>query len=321
MTIVEKIIGTKISDLAYYYVFEPLYVELTNTVSDDIDVWVQELDINTGAILSTQFATNLTTDNNNQIVVDYMAVLKSFITLEPYKIGSVSDILDSKFVLGRFNILTGWDGQNYTSIAKIVPLLGARMFDKFSENTHIRTSTPLTEFEYLNLENPKFKGYPIIDITLQPLTNQNIEPTITITTPSTGSTVCGAFLIWKSIYGGWVSYGFEIISETTNTAYNNDLDMNLIYPNDNGNPFLTPNYTNRNTVHSLTLKAISVERDIVLGIRGIEMAPVIYLMRSATSGLELMRLDSFSAPLDNLKAGETVSISLTSIHQISQNLR
>ena len=50
-------------------------------------------------------------------------------------------------------------------------------------------------------------------------------------------------------------------------------------------------------------------------------SPAVYLMRSPDSALELMRVTSASAPINNLSNGGDFSVSLKSISQSSHKTR
>ena len=190
-----------------------------------------------------------------------------------------------------------------------------------------------TDAQFTQLTDYIIANYPDIDSTNigdhlkstrqvnSPLDSDDIRPEITITTPSEGRNVCGAYIIWKSRFGGWMSYGFDIFSEDSNIDYEGDIDMGLFEATDSGNPYVPTNYTRISESYSVNLRALGVKKQEAQALKGLSAAAVCYLMRTPDSKMELMRISSVNVPLSKLTDGVDVSVSLSSISKSTQNIR
>lgn len=295
------------------YLFEPLEVKLSEPGTTLFKIDVVLSNIATGALeVSYSNYALLDADENGEAIVDLMSIARDFFDAETYKIGDVSDIDPLTIVPGRFiQFNVSNDVSLGFEILRAVPLLGQRTFDQW--DGEMSNTKPLTEWELYGITQPDYIGYPKITTALKSNDSSDMTPAVTITTPTTGRCVKGAYLLWKSRLGGWCSYGFDVITERETGAYIGSLGNELLRANDSGNPFVRANFTKRTVRKTVELKSSGVAQNEVKVLKGIEASPAVYLMRSESSKLEMFRLGGVSESITNLSGGSNVSITLDSI--------
>jgi hypothetical protein len=320
ITVTPRITGQIIDgQRRYRYLFEPLEVKIIEPGSEQFYIEIQKKNY-TGGIIST-YSDYVTGELNasGTVAIDLMKVARDFLSDNIYQIGIPSDISTGTIVPFYLTYSVTTDVTSTPVTLDIIPIIGGRTYDQFEAN--VTNANALTEFEYLGVALPDFIGYPKISQSLANATSSNIEPTLNISTANSGATACGGFLIWKSRFGGWAYWGFDIISETPKTSFNETIEQGLFDVNTNGNPIINANYTGINESYTVSLKALGLKNDYAKVLRGMSSAPVAYLMRGTTSKMELMRVTSVSAPVTNLTDGVDVEISLSSISNSFQNVR
>lgn len=305
---------------SYKYLFEPLRVRITETGSKWVKITVLRkspaMDVTLQTYADYFFSE---TDATGMAVVDLMEIARDFYG-EIYKLGHYADIsLNPGVLLFVFQFKITTDLTATATNLSIIPVIGGRSFDQF--NGDILHTAPLTEWAYYGITQPLFKGYPKIEIILIDPVQTYIIPTVNIGLSVTGRDVCGGYLIWKSRFGGWMTYGFDIFSETESMEYNLSVDSNLFEGNTNRRPYVPVNYAQVENSYNVSLKALSVSKEEAQALKSLNSAPVAFLMRSTTSKLELMRISSASIPINNLANGVDVQVTLSSVSTSKQNVR
>jgi len=195
-----------------------------------------------------------------------------------------------------------------------LPIIGGRRLPDF--NASVLQTQDLTEADLLNIDlDNRWLNYPFLTSTLADPTLQNAKPSITETISTGGTHPCGGYIIWKSKFGGWMSWGFDIQTETDNQNYSGNIESGMFESTKDigGSPSLPPNYTQVSVSYSRTLKALSLTRDELEAVRGIKGSPAVFYMKSSSGELELMRLSSATVPLSSLANGGDFTVTLSSI--------
>ena len=160
----------------------------------------------------------------------------------------------------------------------------------------------------------------MISHTIRYESESDLTPKVTIDTALSGTAPCGAFLIWKSRLGGWMTWGFQMKQESQQKKYTGGIQTGLMEAL-GGVHYVPVNYTGLETSYTVTLKDLHLTNDELEACQSIMASPAVYLMRSPDSALELMRVTSASAPINNLSNGGDFSVSLKSISQSSHKTR
>ena len=188
----------------------------------------------------------------------------------------------------------------------------------------------MTEAELYGVSlNGRWLNYPNIEVAMEPATEQDAKPSVSITNETTADlSPCGGMLIWKSKFGGWMYWGMDIAIITPKRNYEGNLSVGMFEANSNYNPYVEVNYTAINSSYSASLKALSLTNDELKAAAGILDSPAVYFMRNndewvdnSDSRIELVRVTSASAPMSTLANGGDFSVSIESISSITQNTR
>ena len=133
----------------------------------------------------------------------------------------------------------------------------------------------------------------------------------------------GGQVVWKSRLGGWLSWGFRLKKESQAKKYEGNIQVGMFESTlaSNGNPYTPVDYTGISTNYSLTLKELRLTSDELEVVQNIIASPAVYYMKDQSEGLELMRLSSANAPLDNKASGGDFTVSLSSISTSMQKTR
>lgn len=323
ITITPEISSQSVSSAkSYKYLFEPLRIKIAEAGSTYAKISASLRNTVTG--VETKMYTDYAFNEMNlagEVIIDLMEITRDFVGGEIYKIGSIADLQANPMILPGFYIVFNITTELTSTpiIISIIPLVGGRSYEQWVGSV-VQTS-PVTEWWYHGMLQPDFKGYPKILTGLRDPSGTNVEPLITISIPTVGREVCGGYLIWKSRFGGWMTYGFDIFAETEELKYENELDSALFQASPLGNPYIPVNYTQVMNSYSVTMKALSVSKTEAQVLRSLASTPAAYLMRTPSSKLELMRISSVGIPINNLANGVDISIALSSISQSTQNVR
>lgn len=324
-TITPKITGQRLDDSwTYAYLYESLYGEvLTHPTSSEYEMKVdlEVYDPLNGTTLLEKIVDYALFDQDSEgkTEIDYMALIRQHTQTQWYKIGHIDDI-DWTSVISRYiyNCQTRYYVSSGEAV-KTIPIIGGRGFRDFIPAVGGLQS--LTEWEVLGVPQPEFLGYPKISQSLQPGSQGDYRPTVTKVISTTGQDICGGYLIWKSKYGGWCTYGFNLRSDSKTGSYISQLSVDSFLPTESGGYYMPTDYTGIRSKNTTTLRSIGVSIDHAKAISGLAESPAIYLYDKDAEKMELVRLSALSVPIDNLKSGTNVEVVLSAIDVNEQLVR
>ena len=338
VTVTPQINGQQLTNVnTYCYLYEPLraFIQESSSTAKKIYIDVQlyflfEQSPHLILLKYVEFDLNPSVG----ITVDLMKVAQQIDDAGVYKYGSVDNMIDENapFDKGWQAIITNWifefriySDENLTPVVvKKIPIRGGRQLEQFAPL--FSQSQALNEFEYYGLDINTYKdkwggiSIPLVSLAYPtPPSGFSISPDIDKHT-TTGDFPCGGFIIWKSRFGGWMWWGFDIQTKSFTKNYSGKLEVGMFESIDdfNSTPYIPVDYTGINTSYSITLKALGLTSLELLAVSGIHASPAVYYMYPDGNTLELMRLSSFSAPISNLANGGDFSVSLNSISKTSQ---
>lgn len=318
------------STYTYCYLYEPLrvFIEEPDTSATKIFIDIALYSTGTGA-LEDSFSRYVEYDLNpgNGLTIDLMKVAQQINDAGAYRAGTLEDITggngfrtvitEYKYIFKIYSDVT----PTSVNVAKL-PIIGGRNLEDFTPN--VTSSSPLNEFEKYGLDTSELQsrwgGVSLLNTVLKDPTLANCRPTITKVT-NAGDSPCGGFIIWKSRFGGWMFWGFKIQTRTFSGKYTNSLQVGMFESilDKGGSTFVPVDYTGRSTKYTRTLKSLALSSDELLAVSGIHASPVVYYQNAGTTDIELMRLNSYSAPISTLSNGGDFSVTLGSISSTSQN--
>lgn len=318
-------------NLSYCYLYEPLKIRVieSDPVSQKMYVDVERFDSITGGLVDTFIkyadfdivpAVPITFDLMELTQQLHKADLYKYSSIYEFNIPSKQSIV-SKYVYS-FRVYTEIT-TDYPKILKL-PIVGGRDFQQF--NPIVTHETPLDEFSYYELDKVELqRRWGIKDFYLMNLPNliygNPYNPIVTDSPGGPGKFIPsdGGILYWKSRFGGWMFWGFDIQRKTFNQSYEGDLTVSMFESTNDagGNIFVPVNYTGISTDYNIELKSLSLSRDELKAVSGIASSPAIYFSDTIGGRLELMRMSSFSAPFSNLANGGDFTVGLTNISRTS----
>ena len=321
--------GQQLTELATYsYLYEPtlVYVEVEDDLTNKLYVDIELLDLETESVVKTyvKLGDYDLAFGSEGIELDLMKMIQIIQSSNLYKIGYfdedsflnvASQMVISKYKY-RFKIYT--DIEPSPTIYTKLPIIGERGFGGYVPS--IISAQALTEAQLygVDLKN-RWKNYPILENFLETpigdartINNWEIE--------TDGKEPCDGMLIWKSRYGGWCYWGFDLKEEKSNLSYNGNLKSSMFEVDSNGIHIPT-NYTSIQSSYSITLKALDLETIELRVLNGINYSPAVYYVPNTDLKAELMRVGSVNAPLSSLADGGDFSITLESISTSSQKTR
>lgn len=333
VTVGAQILGQEIGSVATYcYMYEPLRIfmaEDDNTAQKFyIDMEILDVSDNTVVVESLFRYGEFDINPGNGVSVDLMKLVRQYHDAGVYNYSHIDEIVDptagwyssvSKYV---YNFLVYSDiNQTPISIKKI-PIIGGRIYEDFTAQVSQFQSLTEAQLYGVDLAN-RWVGYPTISASLSDPSLQDSSPSLIKNISVEGVVPCGGYLIWKSIFGGWMSWGFDIKTKKLKKKYGGDLSSGMFEPTQDigGQPYIAPNYTKIESSYSLSMKSLGLSSEELSAVSGIELSPAVYYMKDSSGSLELMRLTSSSAPLSTLSNGGDFSVSLDSISTMEQLTR
>ncbi len=326
LTISTQITGQVASStLSYSFLQEPLKVHITDSDSTVSIIYADITRINTETGVQDGFDSKYIyrdVSSLGGVIVDLSKVMRQMHDYDVYKFGSVSDIISgwdsviSKYIY-KFEFYTNKSTAK-TTILKL-PIIGGRSFETFTPAVTYLTS--LQDLSLADLQNTKLGGYSTPTYTLKQISSvvdDNYIPTKTENTITATSTnvPCGGVIHWKSKLGGWMSWGMDLKTETKSHGYQGQLNVGMFESTSwsgGGNPFIGADYTQVSSGLTLNLKSLAVPASELEGLSEIAGSPAVYFQKSPTSKLELMRMDSYSAPIKTHIGGGDFTVSLSRI--------
>lgn len=324
LTINTQILGqTASSTFSYCYLYEPLraVIKESNLTATRIFIDLEVINSVTGAVVETLVKYGEYDINpGNSLAIDLMKIVRQHHNADVYNYSSIDEIVEnavgwrSVISIHKYNFKIYSDTTTTPVVVRKIPILGGRLFKDFVAS--VTQAQVLTEADLFNVNlNNRWKGWPLVTNALVSPTITDSRPTINKVIASAGKTPCAGMLVWKSRFGGWMVWGFDIKNENTSSKYIGDLDSDMFESTAeiNGNPFIPVDYTRLVASYSLSLKSLSLTTDELFAVSGILSSPAIYYMKASTGEIELMRLLSASAPRSSLANGGDFSVQLQSI--------
>lgn len=332
ITITPQILGqTATATCSYCYLYEPfrIFAEESNILATKLYIDIELISTDTEVVIET--LTDYVEKDlapNVGITIDLMKVVRQINDSNIWKYSSVNQLASTTGYLSvlanyrfRFNIRTDITTAP-VSVYKM-PIIGIRNMEQMSD-VAVAESSPMNEFQYYGLDEAELKtrwsGISFITTELlNPDSSLSIKPTITENI-TVGTPPCGGFIIWKSRFGGWAWWGFDIKTESKSKKYNGSLEVDLYESTEdkNGDIFMPVDYTSITTMYTRTLKALSLTDLELKAVSEIHASPAVYY-RHTDGRIELMRLTSSEAPISNLISGGDFSVTLKSISKGTQS--
>ena len=324
---------------SYCYLYEPLKVTITEGTGLVPTKYSIELEIRDTAdysdiIESIPDYAVFDVNAGEGLTVDLMKIARQYHDANIYKFANVNDIAGAdgwKSVVSEYtyNFRITSDASATVFVVSKLPIIGGRPFDEFVATVPEAQDLTEAEIQGINFSNI-WTGWPFILQSLADPTDNDARPTmikvlggIGTSQKYTGKQPCGGYLVWKSKYGGWMQWGFDIGTESTSRAYQGNLQVGQFESTslNNGDPYVQANYTGVQSSKTRTMKALNLTQDELRAVSGISDSPAVYYVKSKTGEMELVRLTSASAPLISTANGGTFSVSIKSISQLKQQTR
>ena len=326
---------------SYCYLYEPLKVTITEGTGIVPTKYSIELEIRdtadyTDIIESITDYAVFDVNAGEALTVDLMKIARQYHDANVYKFANMNDVVGAdgwKSVVSEFiyNFRITSDASATVDVVSKLPIIGGRPFDEFVAT--VPESQDLTEAEIqgINFANI-WGGWPFVLQSLADPTDNDARPTILKVLGGIGAVsdsytrarkACGGYLVWKSKYGGWMQWGFDLGTESTSRAYQGNLQVGSFESTsmNNGDPYVQMNYTGVQSSKTRTMKALNLTQNELRAVSGINDSPAVYYVKSETGEMELVRLTSASAPLLSTANGGTFSVSVKSISQLKQQTR
>lgn len=330
ITIQTQIQGQQATDTATYcYLYEPLNIVIKESDATAkklfIDLVVIETDSNTIVNTLAKYG-DFDLSPNKPFTIDLMSLAQQHHDSNLYKYSRIEDLASLSgwhSVVSKYKYIFSVYTDKTTIPVKVrkLPIIGGRNFKDFSPT--VQQNTHLTEFQKYNVNViRRWSDFKSIVVNLADPNLNNAKPSVTVF-PSRGAKhPCGGFLIWKSRFGGWCFWGFDIKTERTSHKYSGSLDVGMFESTQQvgGNPFVESNYTGVSSTYSKTFKALSLSSNELKAVSGINSSPAIYQVFE-DGRVELMRLVSATAPIDTKSNGGDFTVSLKSISTTYQKTK
>jgi len=367
ITVTPEITGQVASSaFTYCYLFEPLRVliEESNLAGTKIYIDIDLIEMGSLTVVETlaQYA-EFDINPGNPVSVDLMKLAQQLDNADVYKIGQKNDWVygpedrSDLFSMNMYRhrmIFKIYTDVTATPIeVRKFPIRGGRSYDVFFDSPGVDENSPISEFEYYGVPTagiviplpeddsdqiPRYRWGDIWSVYFQlnPPNATSAFPNVTIDTRDTTfyPTPCaGAFLIWKSRFGGWMHWAFDAKQEKSTKKYEGQIEVGMFdrreqFITGQGstfNPYISPDYTKISYEYTRTLKAYSLKQEELLLLKGIDQSPAVYYCETLDTNVneraELMRVTSLSLPIDTKTRGGDVTIQLKSISTQHQNVR
>jgi len=338
IVVTTEIRGQECSDeITYNYLFEPLriFVKETNPLAVKLYVEVERYNIVDKTVLvpfddgSTSIPKYVEIDliPNTPVTFDLSEVMQQLHSAGVYKIATIADIetsyetmITSKFIY-LFRITS--DLTTVPTVIRKLPILGGRSFGQFQ--AIVPYTQHLTEYDYYGINQDelvkKWANFLFYKTSLKnPSSGNNLQPNVTLIPQVGPEFPNGGVLYWKSRFGGWMYWGFDIEDRNSSNSYQGDLEVGLFESTkqEDGDPYVPVDYISVSNEYSIQLKSIGLTKLQLLAVSGISFSTAVFYAADNSGKLELMRLSSVSAPYKNLANGGDFTVNLKSISKNSQ---
>lgn len=326
VTVTALITGQEITPATTYcYLYEPLQVSILEDDLDATKIFVDLLvydTVNNDLIKTKLQYAEFDLNPGLPITFDLMNLAKQYHNAGVYSFGDINDIVTTGFesIVSRYKYTFRiYSELSATSLISKLPIIGGRELGQFVAT--VDENQPLDEFDYYGVDKSdlidRWGGSFSIASQLVDPTLANAKP-IQSVVPGTGKTPCGGYLFWKSRFGGWMFWGFEIKKRVRSGSYTGKkLDVGL-FEAKGGIPYIPVDYTGIETKYRTTLKSLSLSSNELEAVSGIYGSTAGYFMEAGSTKMELMRINSATVPLSSLSNGGDFSVVLESISTSNQ---
>lgn len=325
ITVNTQILGQQAGvETSYCYLYEPLKVVVTESNLLAKKIYVDLIPV---ATLSGVYGTTLIRyaefDINPgvDLTFDLMKLALQHHDARVYKFSDIDEV-NGESVVSKykyyFDIYS--DVSSKVQVRKL-PILGVRTLENFTPA--VDQNQPLNEFDFYGITQSGIENkwnMKLLQISLSnPANAGNTFPTISVYT-GMGSAPCGGYLIWKSTFGGWMFWGFDLQNKSYSGKQEGSVAVGMFESTQatGGQPFVPVDYTSIENSYSINLKSLGLTSLELQAVAGINFSPAIYYMKPGSEKMELMRLSSASAPMDSQANGGDFSVSLKSISNTGQ---
>lgn len=356
ITVTPEITGQEATALfTYCYLYEPLRVAISESdlTATKMYIDIELIDMANSATIKETLLKYAEFDINSgvDIKVDLMKIAKQLHDANVYKYGAKRswsnptlnpddwETWQSTVNKYRFNFKIYTDKTVTPILVKKSAIIGGRTLEQFTPV--VDENQALTEFDYYGLNvggliNPlpvdihdqslqyRWGNIYFQTVTLAPANDANGTPSST--TPSTTESFypkpcAGGYLLWKSRFGSWMWWGFDIQDYSQSSKYDGRLEVGMFEGQENNLgdsvAYVEPDYTGKSMSYTRKLKALSLNNAELQAVQGIEASPAVYYIQeigaNPLGNAELMRVGSVSAPLDTKANGGDFTVTLKSI--------
>jgi hypothetical protein len=323
---------------SYCYLYEPLKVIITEATGLTATKYYIELEVRDTSDYSNIIETIsqygvFDVNAGEGITVDLMKMARQHHNANIYKFASMNDVVGingwksvvSEYIY-NFNITS--DVSTTVDVVSKLPIIGGRPFDEFVPTVLETQNVTEAEIQGVSFSNI-WSGWPYILTSLADPTDNDARPTMikalagSLSTDIKPKQPCGGYLVWKSKYGGWMQWGFDLGTESTTKSYQGNLQVGMFESTNyvSGNPYVQVDYTGIKSGKSRTMKALGLTTQQLRAVSGIADSTAVYYVKSESGEMELVRLTSSSVPLISSASGGTFSVSIKSISQLTQQTR
>lgn len=338
LTIATEILGQEATALTTYcYLYEPLRIQITESDATAKKIYI-ELEVrptsnrNISSAVFVEYG-NFDINPGQPLSVDLMKLAQQHHNANVYNFSHIDEIVSdgwksivSEYIYA-FRITS--DVTTTPTLVEKLPIIGGRSFPDFVPTVQASggSDVRLTEGEVQSLDPyGRWINYPYLVSSLEDLTDTgtaDLRPTIQKGISLVGSKACAGQVVWKSRLGGWMTWGFKMKKEAQAKTYSGKIAVGMFESTAavGGNAYIPADYTGINTSYTLTLKELSLNSDELRAVQSIIASPAVYFMKDTTGSLELMRLTSANAAIDNKANGGDFTVSLSSISTSMQKTR
>jgi len=326
ITLNSQILGQQIgTSTSYCYLYEPLKLVVTESNLSATKIYVDMTPCSTlSGVPNPTLVKYGEFDLNpgNKLTFDLMKLAQQHHDAGVYKFSDIDEISGESVVSKYkyyFDIYS--DVSPKVQVRKL-PILGVRSLENFIPT--VGQNQPLNEFDFYGITQSGIENkwnMKLLQISLADPTNAgNTFPTISRYT-GLGTAPCGGYLIWKSTFGGWMWWGFDLQSKSYSKKYDGNIAVGMFESTQevDGQPFVPVDYSGISNSYSITLKSLGLTSLELQAVAGINFSPAVYYLKPGSEKMELMRLTSATAPMDSQANGGDFSVSLQSISNTGQN--
>jgi hypothetical protein len=329
ITINTQILGQQANNItSYCYLYEPLKIVVTepNLTATKIFVDVEVISTLNGSVVDTLMKyAEYDLNPGKNLTFDIMKLVQQHHDADVYKFSLVDQVNGQSIVSKyKYNFNISSDTSAAVTVSKL-PILGVRKLQHFLPL--VTETQALNEFEFYGMDVAELESrwnMKVLRASLKYAASVgNTFPTISTITSATGNLPCGGFLIWKSTFGGWMFWGFDLKTQRFSGSHVGNLSVGMFGSTAEigGSPFVAVDYTGISNSYTMTLKALGLTSQELLAVAGINFSPAVYYIEPNSQKMELMRMTSASVPLDSIANGGDFSVSLSSISNTSQSTK